>query len=159
MRRRMSAEESIERRLQGLLRASLRRLGIRNGTAAIIFATGPEMNRLKAAFYKKKRKSGGLRRAFSIQKGGRSEPDVLSFDERRYFPHPEARGRFLGEIYLHKKLLAKPPRLKLLLIHGLLHLLGYSHTGKRDTLKMQTLEKRLMRHETRDKRPATKNSD
>ena len=131
MRPRISSQEAIERRLGGIARSSLRRLGIRRGTAAVILTTGAKLKRLKAAYYTKKKRSG--------------DPDVLSFSERRDFPHPEAPGRFFGEIYLNKKFTSEPKRLEFLLIHGLLHLLGYSHDGKRDTLKMQSLEKKLMR--------------
>ena len=134
-------KKAIERRLGRVLRASFRRLGVKGGRVDIILASGAEMKRLYAAYYKKKR--GNPRPTFSTKKVGRDKPDVLSFAADEHFPHPEVRGRFLGEIYLNKKFTADPARLEFLLIHGLLHLLGYSHTQKRDTLRMQALEKKL----------------
>ncbi|HXF44459.1 MAG TPA: rRNA maturation RNase YbeY [Candidatus Paceibacterota bacterium] len=77
---------------------------------------------------------------------GKDKPtDVLSFTEPAFFPHPERRGRYLGEIYLAPDYIrAKGGDIRHLLVHGLLHLLGYTHAGARDRIKMEKLEKWLI---------------
>jgi ssRNA-specific RNase YbeY (16S rRNA maturation enzyme) len=62
------------------------------------------------------------------------------------FPHPETKKVPLGEIYLNRRLAESDPRRgRFLLRHGLLHLLGYRHNKKSDTIKMQSLEEELNR--------------
>ncbi len=57
------------------------------------------------------------------------------------FPSPDApRGR-LGEVYLNRAIAARDPdRALFLLVHGILHLCGYDHRLKRDTMEMEKLE-------------------
>ncbi len=119
----------IEKRLKVVLGFSLGNLGIRNATAAVFLVPGADLRKMETRYYKK---------------NPSREVDVLSFPETKGFPHPESKKKFLGEIYLNENLKSDPTRLRSLLIHGLLHLLGYSHDKKRDNLKMQSLEKRLM---------------
>lgn len=86
--------------------------------------------------------------------------DVLSFNEPDGFPHPELVGRggtkrikSIGEIYLNltndQQLTTNNScRLSVvsckLLMHGILHLLGYNHKEKSDRIKMEFLEKKLI---------------
>ena len=119
----------IERRLRRVLELALQKLGIRRATASVFLVGSDDLRRLKAKYYKKNKQGAA---------------DVLAFPEPRDFPHPESKKRFLGEIYLNNNLLSDPERMGFLLIHGLLHVLGYSHDTKRDTLKMQSLEKKLL---------------
>lgn len=75
--------------------------------------------------------------------------DVLSFNEPNKFPHPElvSRGaakeiKPIGEIYLN---LTNDQQLTTqLLVHGLLHLLGYNHKKKSDRIKMEKTERLLI---------------
>ena len=86
--------------------------------------------------------------------------DVLSFNEPNKFPHPELVGRGatkkikpIGEIYLN---LINDLQLTTnnscwlsvisyqLLVHGLLHLLGYNHKEKSDRIKMEKIERLLI---------------
>ncbi len=69
--------------------------------------------------------------------------DVLAFPEPKNFPHPEVPGRSLGEIYLNESFRKNPEELARMLIHGLVHLMGYRHETKRDTIMMERLENRL----------------
>ncbi|TSC60138.1 MAG: hypothetical protein LiPW15_16 [Parcubacteria group bacterium LiPW_15] len=72
--------------------------------------------------------------------------NVLSFPDEVQFPDFDGR-RSLGEVYLNYDWAEKKTEvLSYLLIHGILHLLGYHHGSKRDTIKMEKLEKKLWRH-------------
>ncbi|MBI4085981.1 MAG: rRNA maturation RNase YbeY [Candidatus Liptonbacteria bacterium] len=73
-------------------------------------------------------------------------PNVLAFPEPKHWPQPEKRGIKLGEIYLNLDLAKGDIReLSRLLIHGVLHLLGYHHKKKSDRMKMEKLEKNVIR--------------
>lgn len=74
--------------------------------------------------------------------------NVLSFEEPRNFIYPpEGMGtkktRKIGEIYL--KIPITDYLLEQLIIHGLLHLLGYGHNGKNDRIKMEKKEGQLLK--------------
>lgn len=71
--------------------------------------------------------------------------NVLSFPAPKDFPHPET-GKYqpLGEIYLNPDYIKKRGEdLTFMLVHGLLHLLGYDHKNKSDRMKMEAEEQRL----------------
>ena len=94
----------------------------------IILLDNEKIAALKARFIKKK-----------------TEPNVLSFPEPAHFPHPETKKRYLGEVYLNRTILKKSPeRAKALLLHGILHLLGYDHKKKADITEMEGLEKKIL---------------
>jgi probable rRNA maturation factor len=117
-----------ERKLASLSARILKLLKIRGATLDIILLDNEKIAALKARFIKKK-----------------TEPNVLSFPEPAHFPHPETTKRYLGEIYLNRTILTKSPeRAKALLLHGILHLLGYDHKKKADISKMEGLEKKLL---------------
>jgi probable rRNA maturation factor len=103
-------------------------LKVRGATLDIILLDNAKIAALKARFIKKK-----------------TEPNVLSFPEPMHFPHPETKKCYLGEIYLNRDILRKSPeRAKALLLHGLLHLLGYDHIKKADIATMEGLEKKIL---------------
>jgi probable rRNA maturation factor len=102
-------------------------LEIPNSTLDIFLLKTNDIAKLKARFIKKK-----------------TEPNILSFPEPPFFPHPETKKKYLGEIYLNKNILDETPeRAAPLLIHGILHLLGYSHHRKKEAEKMESLEKEI----------------
>lgn len=70
--------------------------------------------------------------------------EVLSFGPPVGFPRPESKKRCLGEIYINSGVRSRF-RLKRLLIHGILHLLGFDHERKNDIIKMEAMEKRIVR--------------
>jgi len=124
----MSSAMWNEAKLSRLAQKILTTLKVRGATLDIILLDNAKIAALKARFIKKK-----------------TEPNVLSFPEPAHFPHPETKKRYLGEIYLNRDILKKSPeRAKALLLHGVLHLLGYDHVKKADTAKMEGLEKKIL---------------
>jgi probable rRNA maturation factor len=118
-----------EPKLSGLAEKILKTLKVRNATLDIILLDNKSITKLKARFIKKK-----------------TEPNVLAFPEPSHFPHPETKKRYLGEIYLNRDILHKSPeRAKALLLHGILHLLGYDHKKKSDIAEMEGLEAKILK--------------
>lgn len=70
---------------------------------------------------------------------------VLSFQEPRNFIYPKSKFKRIGEIYLNAEVLGFRFQVSGLLIHGLLHLLGYNHQKKNDRIKMERAEQQLLR--------------
>lgn len=95
------------------------------------------MRRLKARY--------GSKRATEKQPSRRRLVDVLSFSEPAGFYSREHRERYIGEVYLNERLVPEDSeKLLRLLIHGILHLEGYRHDAKNDTIRMESEEKRLI---------------
>jgi probable rRNA maturation factor len=78
--------------------------------------------------------------------------DVLSFPHRAASPQPLAPSGFLGDIVIARGVAKRQARaaghaeldeLRVLALHGLLHLLGYDHEG--DNGRMRQVERRLRR--------------
>ena len=69
---------------------------------------------------------------------------VLSFEEPRNFILPPSKSKKIGEIYLNEETRDKKQETRLL-VHGLLHLLGYNHQKKNDRIKMEKAEQKLLR--------------
>ncbi len=136
-KRKAALQKKLERlgmrfaRMQGVIPPRRRQ---KESVVDVILADGREMDRIK--------KKSGLA-------DGKKHPygtDVLSFPEPSGFPHPDHKGIFLGDIYLNEEIfMGDPERGLALFIHGFLHLLGYDHIKKRDTIVMEGLEKRLLR--------------
>jgi probable rRNA maturation factor len=117
-----------EPKLSRLAQKILKTLRVRGATVDIVLLDNAKIAALKARFIKK-----------------RTEPNVLSFPEPAHFPHPETKKRYLGEIYLNRQIVKRSPeRGKALLLHGILHLLGYDHKKKADIIKMEGLEKKIL---------------
>ncbi len=106
----------------------LKTLKVWGSTLDIFLLDNNSITRLKARFINKK-----------------TEPNVLAFPEPSHFPHPETKKKYLGDIYLNKDILKKTPdRAKALLLHGILHLLGYDHKKKGDIKEMEGLEAKIL---------------
>ncbi len=119
-----------EAQLHKLVKKILLQLKKRGYTLDIFLLPHAEIKKLKARFIKKK-----------------TEPNVLAFPEPIAFPHPESsrNKKYLGEIFLNKDILKKSPeRTAPLLLHGILHLLGYDHIKKADAVKMEGLEEKIL---------------
>jgi probable rRNA maturation factor len=119
----------LDKKLDRLAKKLLKILAMRNARARnaaldIFVLPARDLEVLKRRFFKK-----------------RSEPNVLSFPEPLRFPHPETKRRYLGEIYLNRDILRRSPeRAMPLLLHGMLHLLGYDHKKRADAAEMERLE-------------------
>lgn len=98
-------------------------------TVSVAFATMAQMRKMKKVYLGK----------------DQEVVDVLSFPESPDFPHPDDPAR-LGEIFLNWDAFKDDfDHLRFLLVHGVLHLLGYTHDGTRDTITMEGLERTLCR--------------
>lgn len=92
-----------------------------------VFVCSPQLMRsLEKKFFKKNK-----------------EPDILSFNWPKNFPSIDKKPP-LGEIYLNKKVLKDKQYLKRLLVHGFLHLLGFTHFKKSDSIKMEKKEVKVL---------------
>ncbi len=90
-------------------------------------------------------------------RGVNKPTDILTFNMREHQriadplpPHPE----ILGDIVISMPAIQRQARarkvvwqeeMKLILIHGILHLLGYNHAGRVDKLRMQSLHGVLLK--------------
>lgn len=118
-----------EKEAQLLLSKALKLLG-RERSAADIFFIG----------------DAAMRRLNRVYRGKDKTTNVLSFTAPRNFPRPDLKKdmRFLGEIYLNMRYIEKKgDDWRAMLIHGLLHLLGFDHEKISDKMKMQKLEKTI----------------
>ena len=95
----------------------------KNSCVEVFLLPNSEMRRLKWEHLKKRKKI----------------VDVLAFPEPAGFPQPQSKKKLLGQIYLNGESF-ESTRLQFLLVHGILHLLGYRHEKKRDIIEMESLE-------------------
>ncbi len=115
-----------------VLARALKKLKHANASCEVLFVSDATMGEVNAA-----------------TRGKRMPTSVLSFTAGECFPRPDLGSgvRYLGEIYLAPDFIRRrgesPATLAL---HGLLHLLGYTHSGKRDTIEMERVEKRLVQN-------------
>ncbi|MBI3638300.1 rRNA maturation RNase YbeY [Candidatus Wolfebacteria bacterium] len=145
-----------ESRAKQVVKKALKALGKDKIYLEIYFAGNQEMKFLNKKF-----------------RGKNKSANILSFKEPENFPHPELWGaasgnrkkgeklKQIGEMYLNltddKRQAVSDKRgavaigchlsvvSRQLLIHGLLHLLGYTHNKKSDTIKMKKMEQLVMR--------------
>lgn len=116
-----------EERLEILAEKVLKFLGPKNVFVNISLIDGRTMRQLNRKFL-----------------GNDSSTDVLSFEVPEDFP-AIGRKRHLGEIYLNPTYIKKHKEdINLIMIHGLLHLLGYNHELKGDRIRMENLENKLL---------------
>jgi len=71
--------------------------------------------------------------------------NVLSFETPRDFPVPPKSPKLLGEVYLCPSVIKERGEdIEFLLVHGLLHLLGFDHDNSRARMSMQKLEQKIL---------------
>lgn len=119
-------DKLVEKKIKGTAAKVLRELKKEN-LAVEIFIIGKAMAR---AINKKFR-------------GKDKAADVLSFIEPEDFFSPPSKFRKIGEIYLNAQISNSKSQIQNLLIHGLFHLLGYTHKKKNDRIKMEKMENKL----------------
>ena len=86
--------------------------------------------------------SSQMRRLNFKYRGVDKPTDVLAVESLK-FPGEED---FLGEVYLNPSFLkSKPYDIHYILVHGLLHLLGFTHQKKGDNMKMEKREKEVLK--------------
>lgn len=79
---------------------------------------------------------------------GKNKPtNVLSFENASRVPRPDLGGRvFLGEIFLAPDYIqVKKDEMGFLIVHGVLHLLGYTHGRAKDSIIMNNKEAKTWR--------------
>jgi len=135
--------KSAQIRLRRVATGLLRFLGKRGYSAGVFLLSNREM----LALGKRAGALGAIKNTKMGKELRRGEHlNVLSFPEKTGFPVPGA-APFLGEIYINYDWAEKKnDALVRLLIHGILHLLGYRHAVKRDIIKMEKLEQKLWHH-------------
>lgn len=121
--------QSILRKAAFLLKKEkkFKKILSRNDLPVVFVAPGDFMNKMEKKFFKKNK-----------------EPEILSFNWPKNFKQGKKTKNPLGEIYLNKKTIKDYDKVKKLLIHGLLHLLGFNHFKKNDIIKMENKEKELL---------------
>lgn len=67
--------------------------------------------------------------------------NVLSFPKPKNFPGPKWGEIFLDPVYIQRH----QEDLSLMLVHGILHVLGYNHKRKHDRIKMEKREQSLLK--------------
>lgn len=83
-------------------------------------------------------------RRVNLRYRGKDEATDVVAVEAPGFPGPRE-DNSLGEVYLNPaSLRGKPYDIHYALIHGLLHLLGFTHQGKSDKMEMEKLEKEAL---------------
>lgn len=102
----------------------------KSGKTDVFLLGSKEMKRLKKKFLPR----------------NKGPANVLSFSEPMDWPSPGKGVGKLGEVYLNLDLTeGKMDKLVPLLLHGILHILGYDHKKKSDIIKMENLEKKLLK--------------
>lgn len=129
--RRNAKERAVLKKLERLAGKIIKivRPGEKNRRAEIFLLGDKEMRHIKKRFLPR-------------EKG---PANVLAFGEPAYWPHPESHPA-AGEIYLNLELTeGRMSGLVPLLLHGVLHILGYDHKKKNDRIKMEKLEKKILK--------------
>jgi len=85
-----------------------------------------------------------MRRLNKLFRGKDKPTNVLAFPSNN-FPRPDINSYFLGEIYLCPSYIRRhKENIYRLIIHGFLHLLGYTHKKSSDRIKMEALENKIL---------------
>ncbi len=120
--------------LERFMKRMNRELGLRKGSAFVRFVTDAEMKRLNQKFRKKPKTTDVL----SFPSEDRARPRSLRVRTK------QLRGSFLGDIAISPTVAGRnakafgrsmPEEICVLLLHGVLHLLGYDHETDRGEME------------------------
>jgi len=93
-------------------------------------------------------KSSSMKRVSRVSRGKDSPTTILSFCADDFFPHLKKKKEkplYFGEIYISpKEIEKKGESIERYLVHGILHLLGYTHGTRRDMIKMESFEEKIL---------------
>lgn len=91
-------------------------------------------------------KNSEIKRLNFSYRGKNKATNILSFCAKKDFPRPDLKKNFLGEIYLAPDYLKRnKDDVKLLTIHGVLHLLGFDHKTEKEAKIMEKKEAELLK--------------
>jgi len=130
--------------LENFLQLAKKEIGLRGDCVAVRLISDKEMKRLNRTYRGKRRSTDVL--SFPAEEARRGAPASLPVQVRR------TSGRYLGDIAISPREARRnarslgrilPEELKALILHGLLHLLGYDH--ETDQGEMERIEMRLRR--------------
>ncbi len=98
-----------------------------------------------ARWLMKRFKKGGFYIEIVLVGDKTMKKNVYAYPAKPGFPYPGIKGKPLGEIYLNPLYIKRSgDHLTFMVIHGFLHLLGYDHQKKNDTIVMERLEQQLL---------------
>lgn len=135
-----TSKASTDKKLRKFKKILFRRLKLQKADFSLFLVPNRDMEAIRGKMALRPDFKG--READKIRR--EEQVGILSFPEPVGFPNPQTKAKNLGEVYLNYDFSEGDlDRLSYLLIHGLLHLLGYEHGGKRDRMEMEKLEKEL----------------
>jgi len=77
-------------------------------------------------------------------RGKDSSTNVLAFEMPAEFPNVNSDTLTLGEVYISPTYIQKHNEdINYMLLHGMLHLLGFNHENKSDRIKMEKIEEKF----------------
>ncbi|MDP3948576.1 MAG: rRNA maturation RNase YbeY [bacterium] len=125
-----------------ILRKKLERLASKMAKMALVVGRARGKARIIDIFLLDDAEMKRLKKRFLPREKGPA--NVLSFGEPKGWPRLKEEPEKLGEVYLNTDLTgSKMDKLIPLLLHGVLHLLGYDHKKKNDRIKMEKLEEKI----------------
>ncbi len=117
-----------KRRLDSLAEAVLRFLGREDASVAVWMVGDRVMRSLNRRF-----------------RGKHSSTNVLAFPTPSEFPRVPEEPWNLGEVYLNPTYISEHgENIEYLLVHGILHLVGFDHEEKDGRIKMERLEQKIL---------------
>ena len=126
---------SLDVRFRGLVRT------VRDGAYFFLDALGEDGIRVEIYLVGNPR----MRKLNREHRGKNVSTNVLAFNAPENFPDPGSDYASLGEVYLCPPFISEHGEdINYLLLHGLLHVLGFNHENKSDRIKMEKLEKKVI---------------
>lgn len=130
------SSELSHREIKRMVRAVAKRIGIGNALISIAFVSSGEIKRLNRIYRNRNKPTDVLSFGFSPASG----------DEKRFKNTGELIiSRFEAKINAKKKGIAVSDEVRLLIVHGVLHLAGYDHETKKEEKQMFALQNMILK--------------